>query len=116
MTQQPKRKRDHNLANSFTDRFASWATLTRRPLFGAVGIYRDNHVFAMVWRGALYFKVDHVSLEDYEAAGSHPLQYVSKGQKLALKSYWKVPVDVVEDDEALFDWAKRAYCAATDGI
>jgi DNA transformation protein len=48
----------------------------------------------------------------YEAAHSQPLGYVSKGEDLALKSYWEVPVDVTEDYEKLQLWAERAYQAA----
>lgn len=86
--------------------------MTTRPLFGAVALYRQDHVFAMVWHGGIYFKVDDDSRKNYEAAGSHALGYVSEGEQHALKSYWEVPVDVVEDHEQLQQWAERAYRAA----
>jgi DNA transformation protein len=63
-------------------------------------------------QGALYFNVDDQSRVVYEAAHSQPLGYVSKGEDLALKSYWEVPVDVTEDYEKLQLWAERAYQAA----
>jgi TfoX/Sxy family transcriptional regulator of competence genes len=34
------------------------------------------------------------------------------GEDHALKSYWEVPVDVLEDEGKLRDWAERAYQAA----
>lgn len=43
--------------------------ITTRPLFGAVALYRGDHVFAMAWHGALYFKVDDDLRGEYEAAG-----------------------------------------------
>jgi DNA transformation protein len=91
---------------------ADWAKITTRPLFGAVALYRNDRVFAMAWEGALYLKVDEESRGDYEAAGSHALGYTTEGEDHALKSYWDVPADVLEDDEKLRAWAEHAYQAA----
>ncbi|KOF14377.1 TfoX, N-terminal [Ensifer adhaerens] len=100
------------LADHYVDQLSDWAKLTTRPLFGAIALYRTDHVFAMVWHGALYFKVDDNSRSEYEAAGSQALGYVSEGEDHALKSYWEVPADVIEDDDKLQAWAERAYHAA----
>jgi DNA transformation protein len=100
------------LVNYYVDQLSGWSLITTRPLFGAVALYRNDHVFAMVWQGALYFKVDDESSAVYEAAHSQPLGYVSKGEDQVLKSYWEVPADVTEDYEKLQLWAERAYQAA----
>ena len=100
------------LVNYYVDQLSGWSLITTRPLFGAVALYRNDHVFAMVWQGALYFKVDDQSRAVYEAAHSQPLGYVSKGEDQVLKSYWEVPADVTEDYEKLQLWAERAYQAA----
>lgn len=101
-----------HLADHYVDQLSGWGKITTRPLFGAVALYRSGKVFAMVWHGALYFKVDDESQAQYEAAGSHTLGYVSEGEEHALKSYWEVPADVVESKDKLHAWAKRAYQAA----
>ena len=100
------------LADHYVDQLSDWAKITTRPLFGAVALYRNEHVFAMAWHGALYFKVDDASRSDYEAAGSQTLGYSTDGEDHALKSYWEVPADVLEDEEKLRDWVERAYQAA----
>jgi DNA transformation protein len=100
------------LAAHYIDQLSSWARITTRPLFGAVAFYRHDHIFAMVWHGGLYFKVDDSSRKDYEAVGSHALGYMSGSDEHALKSYWEVPADVTEDREQLQQWAERAYHAA----
>ncbi|CAG74495.1 conserved hypothetical protein [Pectobacterium atrosepticum SCRI1043] len=97
------------LAEHYAGELSGWAPITTRPLFGAVALYRDGLVFAMVWKGSLYFKVDNASQADYVAAGSHALGY---GNDHALKSYWEVPVDVIEDSERVLEWAQRAWSAA----
>ena len=100
------------LAASYVDILSDWATLTTRPLFGAIALYRNDHVFAMVWKNALYLKVDDASRSEYEAAGSHPLGYQSEGEDRALKSYLEVPAAILEDEEKLRSWAEIAYRAA----
>ncbi|QRQ11555.1 TfoX/Sxy family protein [Acinetobacter pittii] len=110
MTQQSKK--NQALADYYVDQLSSWAKITTRQMFGAVALYRQDHVFAMVWQGDLYFKVDDNTRKNYEFAGSHALWYVSEGEEHALKSYWQVPVDVVEDREQLQQWADYAYRAA----
>ena len=108
-------KRMDALAGHYVDQLASWGRISTRPLFGACGLYRQGHVFGMVWQGALYFKVDEASRKLYLAAQSHALEYVSKGETQVLKSYWEVPADVVEDREMLCLWAERAYQIALKG-
>lgn len=100
------------LATHYAGELSHWAPVTIRPLFGAVALYRDGLVFAMVWKGSLYFKVDDASRGDYETAGSHALGYVAGGNEHALESYQEVPVDVLEDNETLTEWAQRAWRAA----
>ena len=100
------------LAEHYVDQLSDWAKIMARPLFGAIALYRDDHVFAMAWQGALYLKVDEDSRGKYEAAGSHALGYATEGQDHALKSYWEVPADVLEDNEKLHAWAEHAYQAA----
>jgi DNA transformation protein len=103
---------NNELAQYYAEQLSGWARITTRPLFGAVALYRDHQVFAMAWKGSLYFKVDDASRPEYEAAGSQPLGYVADGNEHALKSYWEVPVDVIEEHEALLAWAQRAWRAA----
>ena len=100
------------LAAHYIDQLSSWARIDTRPLFGAVAFYLNDHIFAMVWHGGLYFKVDDSSRKEYEAAGSLALGQVNKSDVHALKSYREVPADVTEDCEQLQQWAARAYQAA----
>ncbi|MBH2008364.1 MAG: TfoX/Sxy family protein [Xanthomonadaceae bacterium] len=74
------------LADHYIDLLEGWAKLEKRPLFGAIALYRNHYVFAMVWNGALYFKVDDESLSDYVKAKSHMLSYTSEGATRELKS------------------------------
>lgn len=101
-----------SMADYFIERLSGWARVSRRRLFGACALYLDAQVFGMVWNGQLYFKVDAQTLPAYEAAQSHALGYVQSGDQRELKSYWAVPVEVIEDDAQLQTWASAAYGAA----
>ncbi|MGK9286573.1 TfoX/Sxy family protein [Sinorhizobium meliloti] len=107
-----KSEQELRLAEHYVDQLSDWAKITTRPLFGAIALYRGDTVFAMAWKGALYFKVDEDSRGDYEAANSHALGYKTRGESHALKTYWEVPADVLEDGDKLHEWAERAYHAA----
>ena len=107
-------ERMQNLADHYVDILSDWRKIEKRPLFGAVALSRNGHVFAMIWRGSLYFKVDDKSQADYEAAKSHTLDYKSKGADRSLKSFWKVPDEVAEEADKLREWAERAHRAALE--
>ena len=99
-------------ADELAERLRDWGAITRRPLFGAVALCRDGLVFAMIWQSELYFKTDNLNRQAYIDADSHPLPYRSKGRDLALKSFWQVPPDAIEEDEIFFQWAESAWQAA----
>lgn len=81
-----------------------------KRMFGAYGIYAGAIFFGIVHQGCLYFKTNAQTRPRYEAAGMTALQ-VSAKQKLG--NYFQVPIEVVEDAEALEEWAKEAILSAT---
>jgi DNA transformation protein len=82
-----------------------------RPMFGGHGIYHDGVFFAIVSDDRLYFKTDEETREAYRAQGMGPFR---PSEKQTLKSYYEVPADVLEDDEALAEWAKGAVRVARE--
>ena len=101
------------MADHYIAALAGWAEVTRKPLFGAIALRRNDLVFGMIWKGALYFKTDEQSVQEYDAADSDKLRYTDHGGKTqALKSYAEVPPDVTEDEDKLRQWAETAYQAA----
>ena len=80
-----------------------------RAMFGGYGIYKDEVFFAIVVDDELYFKVNETSCADYEKAGSEPFTYrVSGRKKPTVMSYWKVPGEILEDRDALVEWAEKS--------
>ena len=76
-----------------------------RYMFGDWGLYCDEVFFAIVAEGRLYFRTDSASRQDYLEMGMEPFR-PNPGQ--TLKSYYEVPVDVIEDRERLTAWARKA--------
>lgn len=76
--------------------------------FGGTGLTCDSVQFGMVMGTTLYFVVDDSTRPDYEAAGMSPFSYSTKKREVLVKRYYEVPVEILEDREALIDWAAES--------
>jgi DNA transformation protein len=80
-------------------------TIRTKKMFGGVGVYADDLFFALMDDDRLYFKVDDINRPDFEEAGMdafHPY-----GDERSM-NYWEVPAHVLEDSDALAEWATKA--------
>jgi DNA transformation protein and related proteins len=98
------------------DLFAPFGPVTVRRMFGGAGIYREGLMFALVFDGAIFLKVDEASIPDFEREGSRPFVYTrakSAGKiGRASLSYWRLPERLYDDPEELAVWAERALAIA----
>jgi DNA transformation protein and related proteins len=81
-----------------------------RAMFGGVGIYAGNLFFALVDDDTLYFKVDDSNRPEFEARGMGPFR--PYGEDGEVMQYYRVPEDLLEDADALCQWAQRAIAVA----
>lgn len=102
-------KRRDGLRDWLEERFASLPQLDVRRLFSGFGLYSEDVIFGIHFRGRIYFKVDAASAGDFLARGAEPFS-PRPGQTLG--RYYEVPLDVVDDDDELITWARRAIVAA----
>jgi len=79
--------------------------LEARRMFGSFGLYRDETFFGIVSKGRLYLKVDEATVGEYRKRKMKPFR---PNAKQTLKSYYQVPVDIIEDADQLAAWARRA--------
>jgi DNA transformation protein len=93
------------------EQLAGAGRVTSRAMFGGVGLYLDGLFFALIDDDTLYFKADEASRRRYEAAGSRPFCPDPSRPEQAM-GYWQVPADVLEDPEALVEWAREAQGVA----
>lgn len=87
------------------DQLSALGEVTARPLFGGHGLYRRETIFAILYRGRLYLKVDEDSKGDYLARGMGPFR---PNERQTLESYFEVPPEALADTEALLSWAREA--------
>ena len=93
------------------EQLAGAGRVTPRAMFGGVGLYLDGLFFALIDDDTLYFKADEASRRRYEAAGSRPFCPDPSRPEQSM-GYWQVPADVLEEPEALVDWARAAQGVA----
>jgi DNA transformation protein len=75
-------------------------------MFGGAGLYFDGLFFALIADDILYFKVDDSNRPDYEAAGMGPFRPFP--DKSTVMRYYEVPIEVLENRDALREWAEKA--------
>ena len=83
-------------------------------MFGGVGLYSGELFFAIIAADELFFKVDDSNRATYEAAGSEPFRPLADPKRPVSMSYWRVPIEVLEDPTELVVWARAAIRAATN--
>lgn len=79
--------------------------LRTKAMFGGHGLYVGDTFFAIVYDDRLYFRTDDDTRPDYEAAEMRPFR---PNERQTLRNHLEVPPDVIEDREALEEWAHRA--------
>ena len=92
------------------DQLSRLPQLHSKRMFGGVGLYSGDCFFGIVAADELFFKVDDSNRSAYEAAGSEPFRPVV--DRPVSMSYWRVPIEVLEDPGELATWALAAIRAA----
>lgn len=87
------------------DQLTDLRSVTYRTMFGGYGLYHHAQFFGIIHKGRLYFKVSPKTLPTYREHGMKPFR---PNPKQTLKSYYEVPIHVVEDREQLAAWAEQA--------
>jgi len=98
------------------DLFAPFGPVTLKRMFGGAGLYSQGLMFALLFDGAIFLKVDEASIPDFEREGSRPFVYTrakSRGRvgRHSL-SYWRLPERLYDDPDELALWAARALAIA----
>jgi len=98
-------KKDESFKDFVLDQLQELDAVEARRMFGGYGLYRDETFFGILHKGRLYFKIDETTVKEYRKRKMKPFR---PNAKQMLKSYYQVPVEIIEDVERLADWAKQA--------
>jgi DNA transformation protein len=98
-------KKDESFKDFVLDQLLELDGIEARRMFGGYGLYRDETFFGIVHKGKLYFKINDSSIGEYRRRRMRPFR---PNARQTLKSYYQVPMDIVEDAEELGRWAGQA--------
>jgi DNA transformation protein len=91
------------------DQLTDLRGVTARSMFGGYGLYQGGTFFGIIHKNRLYFRVSPTTLPTCREHGMKPFR---PHPKQALKTYYEVPIHVLEDSEQLAAWARMAYRSA----
>ena len=86
--------KDESFKDFVLDQLAGLDDAEARRMFGGFGLYQDEMHFGIIYKGKLFFKIDESTVGEYRKRKMKPLR---PNLKQTLKSYYQVPVDVIED-------------------
>jgi DNA transformation protein len=97
--------KDDSFKDFVLDQLSELDDVEPRRMFGGFGLYRDETFFAIIHNGRLYFKTNETTVGEYRKRRMKPFR---PNAKQTLKSYYQVPVEIIEDADQLCQWACRA--------
>lgn len=83
--------------------------VSARRMFGGVGYYANERIFALADDDTLYFKVDDESRAAFVAEGMQPFQPM--GPETKPMAYYAVPARLFDEVDELKVWMERAIAA-----
>jgi DNA transformation protein len=96
-------RRHDGFADFVLDQLAALRDVACRAMFGGHGLYQGSTFFGIIHKGRLYFRVTQTTLIHYQAHGMKPFR---PNPKQTLKSFYEVPIEIIEDAEQLTSWAE----------
>jgi DNA transformation protein len=97
-------KKDESFKDFILDQLQELNDVEARRMFGGYGLYQDETFFGIIHKERLYFKVAETTVGEYRKRRMKPFR---PNAKQTLKSYYQVPVEIVENADQLAEWAQR---------
>lgn len=76
-----------------------------RYMFGGFGLYLGAKFFGIIFDGRLYFKTDKLTRIKYI---EQEMELFVFNKKHISKNYYEVPLDIIENNRELRDWAEES--------
>ncbi len=101
-----------NFLDYLADQLLGFGPTAFRRMFSGAGLFRGDLMFGLVADDVLFLKVNDANRPAYVAAGAKVFTYRRLGSMASLTSYYEVPPDILDDPDALAEWARAAWAAA----
>ena len=92
--------------------FAPLGDVRTRRMFGGMGVYCDERMFALIDDDQLFLKVDDETRTRFEAAGLQPFRPEMKSEPRGVMPYSEAPEEMFDDPDAALEWGRLAFDAA----
>ncbi len=76
-----------------------------KAMFGGHGLYCEGIFFGIIADGRVYFKTNPITVSNYLERDMQPFQ---PNPRQTLKNYYEVPIEILEDEEQLAGWTRKA--------
>jgi DNA transformation protein len=97
--------KDDSFKDFVLDQLQELDSVEARRMFGGHGLYQDETFFGIIHKGRLYFKIDEKTVAEYRKRKMKPFR---PNANQSLKTYYEVPVEIIEDGDRLGAWAEAA--------
>jgi DNA transformation protein len=99
---------DPGFLDHVTDLLSDLGPVQVKRMFGGVGLYQSDLMFALIFGDSLFLKADKDTEAQFEAAGSAPFTYEMKDGRTGILHFWRLPEDAGDDRIAACRWARLA--------
>ena len=99
---------DPGFLDHVTDLLSDLGPVQVKRMFGGVGLYQSDLMFALIFGDSLYLKADKETEAQFEAAGSSPFTFEMKDGRTGILHYWRLPEEAGDDRMAACRWARLA--------
>ena len=99
-------------ADYISELFGAFGPIAVRRMFSGAGIFADGLMLGLVIDGVIYLKADEINVAAFEREGLAPFVYGTTRGERTLKSYWRMPDRLYDDNEELAVWARLSLEAA----
>lgn len=87
--------------------------LRARRMFGGVGVFQADAMFALIAEDQLYFKTDEENRGAFEEAGLGPFVYAIRDDGSEARiNYYEAPGEALDDPDVMMEWARLGIDAA----
>ena len=98
-------------AAAIAELFAPVVPVRTRRMFGGLGVYAGEVMFALTFDGEIFLKTTNTTRPDFVAAGSEPFRYKARSRERET-GYWRLPAAAFDDEEILRRFTELALAAA----
>lgn len=93
--------------------FAPVVAVRTRRMFGGLGIYSGEAMFALAFDGEIFLKTTDATRQEFVAAGSEPFRYAARSRERET-GYWRLPAAAFDDEDVLRRFTKLALASARE--